>query len=51
MRAFNRPPVRNDVDPNPPRLIRGYKRVTMYPEMFDDLEVTQKIYDEIYHLR
>ncbi|MBI4487683.1 MAG: extracellular solute-binding protein, partial [Deltaproteobacteria bacterium] len=24
MRAFNRPPVRNDVDPNPPRLIRGY---------------------------
>lgn len=51
MRGFNRPPVRNDVDPDPPRLIRGYKRVTMYPEMFDDLEVSQKIYDEIYHLR
>ncbi len=51
LKSFNRVPIRNDVDPNPPRLMRGYKRVTMFPETYSDLEATQKIYNEIFHIR
>jgi len=51
LKSFNRVPVRNDVDPDPPRLMRGYKRVTMFPETYSDLEATQRIYNEIFHIR
>jgi iron(III) transport system substrate-binding protein len=51
IRAYNRPTVRKDVLPNPPRLIQGYKRVTMYPELYKNLPETQKIYDELFNLR
>ena len=51
IRAYNRPTVRKDVLPNPPRLIQGYKRVTMYPELYKNLPETQKIYDGIFNLR
>jgi ABC-type Fe3+ transport system substrate-binding protein len=51
IRSFNRPSVRRDVLPDPPRLIQGYKRVTMYPELYKNLADTQKIYDEIFNLR
>jgi iron(III) transport system substrate-binding protein len=51
IRSFNRPSVRKDVLPDPPRLIQGYKRVTMYPQMYKNLADTQKLYDEILRLR
>jgi iron(III) transport system substrate-binding protein len=51
LKSFNRVPIRNDVDPDPPRLIRGYKRVTMFPETYSDLEATQRIYNEIFRIR
>lgn len=51
IRSFNRPSVRKDVLPDPPRLIQGYKRVTMYPELYKNLADTQKIYDEMFNLR
>jgi len=51
IRAYNRPTVRKDVLPDPPRLIQGYKRVTMYPQMYKNLAETQKLYDEILGLR
>ena len=51
VRSFNRPTVRRDVLPDPPRLIQGYKRVTMYPELYKNLDETQKIYNEIFGLR
>jgi iron(III) transport system substrate-binding protein len=51
MLDFNRIPVRKDVLPDPPRLLRGYKRVIMYPERYKSLDETQKIYDEIFKLR
>jgi iron(III) transport system substrate-binding protein len=51
LKSFNRVPIRNDVDPDPPRLVRGYKRVTMFPEMFADLEATQRTYNEIFRIR
>ena len=51
IRAYNRPTVRKDVLPNPPRLIQGYKRVTMYPELYKNLPESQKIYDGLFNLR
>jgi iron(III) transport system substrate-binding protein len=51
IKSFNRPPMRNDVEADPPRLIKGYKRVTMFPETYSDLEGTQKIYNEIFQIR
>ena len=51
IRSFNRIPVRKDVLPNPPRLLHGYKRVMMYPELYKNLSETQKIYNEIFNLR
>jgi len=51
IKSYNRPTVRRDVLPDPPRLIQGYKRVTMYPELYRNLADTQKIYDEIFGLR
>jgi len=51
IRSFNRVPVRNDVLPDPPRLLHSYKRVTMYPELYQNLPETQKLYNEIFNLR
>ena len=51
IKAYNRPTVRRDVLPDPPRLIQGYRRVTMYPELYRNLADTQKVYDEIFGLR
>jgi iron(III) transport system substrate-binding protein len=51
IRSFNRPSVRRDVLPDPPRLIQGYKRVTMYPDLYKNLAETQKIYNELFGLR
>jgi iron(III) transport system substrate-binding protein len=51
IRAYNRPTVRRDVLPDPPRLIQGYKRVTMYPDLYRNLAETQKLYDEMFGLR
>ena len=51
IKSYNRPTVRRDVLPDPPRLIQGYKRVTMYPDLYRNLDETQKIYDEMFGLR
>lgn len=51
IKSFNRIPVRRDVLPDPPRLLRGFKRVIMYPELYKSLEETQKIYNEIFKIR
>jgi len=51
IKSFNRIPVRKDVLPDPPRLLQGYKRVIMYPELYKNLPDTQKLYNEMLHLR
>ncbi|MBI2988935.1 MAG: extracellular solute-binding protein [Deltaproteobacteria bacterium] len=51
IKSFNRIPVRKDVPPDPPRLLRGFKRVIMYPELYKSLDETQRIYNEIFKLR
>lgn len=44
-------PVRRDVNPDPPRLIRGYKRVIERPEGYKDLKETVALYSEIFNVR
>jgi iron(III) transport system substrate-binding protein len=43
----NRVPVRKDVEPKPPRLLRGYKRIAVHPEGYKDYEETIKSYTEV----
>ena len=48
---FRRIPVRDDVDADPPRLFRGYKRIVEHPEEYKDFSGTVKLYQEIFNLR
>jgi iron(III) transport system substrate-binding protein len=51
MRGMQRIPVRKDVEPHPPRLFRGYKRVVENPEDYKDFEGLVKLYNDIFRLR
>jgi iron(III) transport system substrate-binding protein len=51
LRSFQRIPVRTDVEPDPPRLFRGYKYVIESPEAYKNFEETVKLYLEIFKLR
>ena len=49
--GFRRIPVREDVDPEPPRLFKGYKRIVEHPEDYKNFDQTVKLYQEIFGLR
>lgn len=49
--GFRRIPVREDVEPEPARLFRGYKRLVENPEEYKNLNETRKLYQEIFDLR
>lgn len=49
--GFRRIPVRNDVEPDPPRLFRGYQRIVEHPESYQDFTGTVRLYQEIFGLR
>lgn len=49
--GFQRIPVRKDVEPDPPRLFRGYKRVLEHPEGYKNFDETVRLYLEIFKLR
>jgi iron(III) transport system substrate-binding protein len=51
LRGMQRIPVRKDVEPDPPRLFRGYKRVVESPEDYKDFEGLVKLYNSIFKLR
>ena len=51
LRTFQRIPVRKDVEPDPPRLFRGFKYVIENPEDYKDFDATVKEYLEIFKLR
>jgi iron(III) transport system substrate-binding protein len=51
LRGFQRIPVRKDVEPDPPRLFRGFKYVVESPEDYKDFDATVKQYLEIFKLR
>lgn len=43
-------PPREDVEPDPPRLFRGYKRIVEHPEGYKNFSETVKFYREIFGL-
>jgi iron(III) transport system substrate-binding protein len=51
LRGFQRIPVRKDVEPDPPRLFRGFKYVIENPDDYGDFNATVKQYLEIFKLR
>ena len=51
IRRFNLPTVRRDVLPDPPRLIQGYNRITMYPDLYRNLDESQKTFNDLFDVR
>ena len=51
LRGFQRIPVRKDVEADPPRLFKGYKRVLEHPEDYKNFDETVKLYLDIFKLR
>lgn len=49
--GFRRIPVREDVEPDPPRLFRGYKRIVEHPEDYKNFNETVRLYQEIFGIR
>lgn len=45
--GFRRIPVREDIEPDPPRLFRGYKRIVEHPEEYKNFSETVRLYHEI----
>jgi iron(III) transport system substrate-binding protein len=51
LRTFQRIPVRKDVEPDPPRLFRGFKIAVEDPEDYKDFDASVKQYLDIFKLR
>lgn len=51
LQSFRRPILRNGVEPNPPRLIRGYKRVVLHTGRIQSAQESFKLYREIFNLQ
>ncbi len=51
IRGFHRIPARNGVDPNPPRLFKGFKRVVEDVDAHENFEEVIKLFEEIFKLR
>jgi iron(III) transport system substrate-binding protein len=50
LQGFSRVTLREGVEPNPPRLIKGFKRVVLHPEKAQDAQESLKLYREIFGL-
>ena len=50
LQSFRRVTLRNGVDPDPPRLIKGYKRIVLHPERAQNAQESLKLYREIFGL-
>jgi iron(III) transport system substrate-binding protein len=51
MRKMKRIPLRKDVEPDPARLLKGYKRVVLDPEGYTDVRGLIKTYGDIFNIR
>ena len=50
LQSFSRVTLREGSEPNPPRLIKGFKRVVLHPEKAQDAQESLKLYREIFGL-
>jgi hypothetical protein len=44
LKSYRRPILRTGVDPDPPRLIRGFKRVVLHPDRAQTAQESLKLY-------
>jgi len=51
LKSLQRIPARKDVEPDPPGLIRGYKRIVFQPAKREEYAETDKLYKEIFGIR
>ena len=51
LKSYRRPILRTGVDPDPPRLIRGFKRVVLHPDRAQSAQESLKLYREIFGLQ
>lgn len=50
LQGFRRVTLRSGVDPNPPRLVRGFKRLVVTPEHFQSVPDSLQLYRQIFRL-
>ena len=50
LQSFSRVTLREGVEPNPARLIRGFKRVVLHPEKVQNAQESLKLYRDIFGL-
>ena len=50
LQSFSRVTLREGVEPNPPRLIKGFKRIVLHPEKAQDARESLKLYREVFGL-
>lgn len=50
LQSFRRVTLRDNVEPDPPRLIRGFKRVVLHPDRSQNAQESLKLYREIFGL-
>ena len=51
LKSLQRIPARRDVEPDPPGLIRGYKRIVFQPVKREEYSENDKLYKEIFGIR
>jgi iron(III) transport system substrate-binding protein len=50
LQSFSRVTLRDGVEPNPPRLIKGFKRIVLHPEKAQDAQQSLKSYRQVFGL-
>ena len=50
LQSFSRVTLREGVEPNPPRLIKGFKRIVLHPEKAQNAQESLKLYREAFGL-
>ena len=48
LQSFSRVTLREGVEPNPPRLIKGFKRIVLHPEKAQDAQRHLKVYRDVF---
>jgi len=50
LQSYRRPTLRTGVEPDPPRLIKGFKRVVLHPDRSQNAQESLKLYREVFGL-
>jgi iron(III) transport system substrate-binding protein len=51
LQSYRRPTLRTGVEPDPPRLIKGFKRIVLHPDRAQTAQESLKLYREIFSVK